>query len=297
MIAQQSIFKNESGTFFIQADYLPEKTDVKLILWINHGWGEHSGCYDSFVQYLLQEQLCHVIRWDMRGHGRSSGLRGWSPSWPQLIQDWMDVFDYTRHHLPEFLKQKCLWVFWGHSLGGLLVLKALYDRLFDPIGIILSNPFLGLSKKPPLWKQFLASALRSVSIPVTVPMGIDPLELSDDPQWLENWKKDHLRHGLISAPVYWGSLSVQKMLKPEKMEYSLPCLWLASQRDPIVSYPDQETFFQSWPNPNKTLLVYDLSIHELIQSRMRTSIYEDIKQWWQSSLLPFLRKLNLVESC
>lgn len=81
------------------------------------------------------------------------------------------------------------------------------------------------------------------------------------------------------------------------MEYSLPCLWLASQRDPIVSYPDQETFFQSWPNPNKTLLVYDLSIHELIQSRMRTSIYEDIKQWWQSSLLPFLRKLNLVESC
>src|SRR5438477_11882791 len=55
-------------------------------LGIVHGYGDHSGRYLHFMNWLAQRGVaCHTF--DFRGHGRSGGRRGYVARWQEFIHD------------------------------------------------------------------------------------------------------------------------------------------------------------------------------------------------------------------
>ena len=64
-----------------------------------HGFGGHSGRFDHIAQLFNENQLS-VIRFDMRGHGLSSGQRGHIRSYQELLDDLSFVIQYAETRFP-----------------------------------------------------------------------------------------------------------------------------------------------------------------------------------------------------
>src|SRR5574344_306324 len=78
---------------------------------IIHGIAEHSGRYDHVVKALNKAKF-NVFRFDLRGHGRSGGKRGYVKNLDTLLSD--------VYYLVEYIKGKYRGKIFllGHSLGG-----------------------------------------------------------------------------------------------------------------------------------------------------------------------------------
>ena len=84
---------------------------------ITHGMGEHSDSYHQLATDLVQDQWT-VYAWDLRGHGRSEGKRGYVNQFTDLIKDF-DAF--LRNFKSQNQARKNNFLF-GHSMGGLITL-------------------------------------------------------------------------------------------------------------------------------------------------------------------------------
>ena len=95
---------------FAQA-WVPE-CEPKAAICLFHGLGEHSGRYQH-VGGALTAAGYAVLAIDLRGHGRSGGSRGHSPSYDTLFDDIDHLLQEASDRMPgrpRFL--------YGHSLGG-----------------------------------------------------------------------------------------------------------------------------------------------------------------------------------
>src|SRR5262245_34221144 len=91
--------------------------DCRARVVIVHGYAEHCGRYAHVVAALLAAGFeCHLM--DLRGHGRSGGVRGFVPRFEDYFTD-LDLF-LTR--IEEVASPGVPRVLLGHSLGGLISL-------------------------------------------------------------------------------------------------------------------------------------------------------------------------------
>src|SRR5687768_2381478 len=87
---------------------------------LTHGLGEHSNRY-GHVAAALVARGCQVVGWDLRGHGRSSGVRGDVAEYRCLTEDLAAVC--ARYHESD----RPLFLF-AHSLGGQIALRFLQEK-------------------------------------------------------------------------------------------------------------------------------------------------------------------------
>ena len=85
---------------------------LKAIVCLVHGLGEHSGRY-AHVAAALNDAGYALLGFDLRGHGKSGGPRGHTPSYETLMDDIGRLLAEAGQRYPgqpQFL--------YGHSLGG-----------------------------------------------------------------------------------------------------------------------------------------------------------------------------------
>lgn len=242
------------------------------LLVVTHGQGEHSECYNRLVEALADEGWL-VLAWDLRGHGRSQGHRGFAGSFLDYVRDfemlWNRVLPEYREGLPT--------VFFGHSMGGLIQLKALSGLMGgDKESQILSSPFLGLGLEVPLIKESAAHLLREFLPQVTLHNEIRDEDLTRDPEVLEEFRRDHLRHHKISAGVYVGATECQRSLLARPGIWKGPLLMLLAENDPVVSTKSNRVYFEGLTSPAKELAVFPDRKHELINDLGREEVFTRI---------------------
>ena len=101
-----------------------------------HGLGEHAGRH-AHLATLLNSWGFSVRAYDQQGHGRSEGARGDLLRPGSLQADLCRVIDDTRQHKARASSPLILL---GHSMGGLVVARALAERLRPVDAAILSSP-------------------------------------------------------------------------------------------------------------------------------------------------------------
>lgn len=112
----------------------PSPTPAAARVLLIHGISEHSGRHLTTVAALNAASI-EVVRFDLRGSGKSGGARQYVKSFSEYTQDVATVFNWIESELeslPLFVM--------GHSLGGAIAVHfaAEYGRLFN--GLILSAP-------------------------------------------------------------------------------------------------------------------------------------------------------------
>lgn len=190
---------DQTRKLFYQKHFIDE-SKINKVLVITHGLGEHSDAYSETTNSILQQnENLMIISWDLFGHGKSDGRRGYVGDIHWFIDDLKQLLLLVREQYPQVPTYLL-----SHSLGGLITLHFLRDnKEFNLHGVILSNPCVKLNFTPPKWKTLSAEIFVSLMPSLALNNGLSETNLSSDPDYLQKYKQDNLRHKKnLSAPVF-----------------------------------------------------------------------------------------------
>ncbi|MBX7231695.1 MAG: lysophospholipase [Bdellovibrionales bacterium] len=271
----------------------PTQTELFFQLWsvenprgtllLTHGLGEHTDCYQAVAKTLNQEGW-EVYGWDLRGHGRSEGKRGFVKNFNDYVADLKAFFEYVlqKRTTPE----KPL-VMFGHSMGGLITtLFALNEEGPKPDGLVLSAPAFGIAAPVSIVKDQMARIAERWFPTLTLQTGLQYKELSRDESMIKDYSKDPFRHDKVSPGVYLGLLSGREKVMEKISHLQIPCLMQLAGQDRIVSTPDAEKAFALISSSKSILKIYPESYHEIYNDLDREDAFVDFKKF----LKGFLRR-------
>jgi len=243
-----------------------------------HGLGEHSGRYEELFQVACDMHLA-VFAMDLRGHGRSEGLRGHMDYFDQVLSD-LDMLVVESH---KQIQKGPLFLL-GHSLGGLIAIN--YALVYpDKIsGLIVVSPALKLAVKVPAYKTKLGELASNFLPRFSMGNEIDPNLLSHDKDVVKNYINDPLVHARISARMYTEMTAAMDRATVNAPHLTIPCLIVHGTADKIVSIDGSKTFFANAGSPDKKSIWYDGMYHECLHETQRKKVFDDLRAWMNSHI-------------
>ncbi len=151
-----------------------------------HGISEHSGRHHNTFEFMARQNI-EVIRFDMRGAGRSGGKRQWCDAFNDYVEDVNLVFQWICREtspLPLFL--------YGHSLGGAIAIHFAAERSHELDGLILTAPAYRTGKGISPAVIFLGTWVDRVFPSFRLPKPIDMEAISRDAGVVQAYATDPL---------------------------------------------------------------------------------------------------------
>lgn len=253
--------------------WLPE-SPAKALICLVHGFGEHIGRYESFASFWNTNQI-GVMAFDLRGHGRSEGKRGDTPSMQAFLEDirqFLALASAKFPSLPLFL--------YGHSMGGNLVANYVLEKKPDYLkGVILTSPWLRLAFSPPAIKLFLGQIIEKIYPHYTEKSDMDTAGLSRDPAVVKAYRTDPLVHKSITVRLFSTITRGGEKALSEAGNFSLPLLLMHGKADPVTSISASQEFGKKIKQELITEKYWDKCLHELHNELNRDEVLALILEW------------------
>lgn len=270
----EGYFKGSDQNELFYQTWSPEKVRGTLV--ITHGLAEHSECYNHVAKELADDGWL-VIGWDLRGHGRSEGKRGYVEHLKKFVEDLGCLIETV-------VDDKERLVLFGHSMGGLVTIRHLQTNQPPVRAVALSSPALGLSVQVPRLKVSLAHIAIKWVPTLTMHNEIRYEDLTRDEEMLRSHNADTLRHDKISPGLFLSMVESFDLASKHAFEIKVPVLMQLSGEDRLVSVEASRDFFEKLPSKNKELHIYPDSLHEIFNDRERDKAIADLKKFINSFL-------------
>lgn len=258
-----------------------EATNPELQIVITHGHGEHSECYHRLINFFNKQKI-NFIAWDLRGHGKSEGKRGYVDSFNDYIYD----FEIFINHINELNSDNLPTLYLAHSMGALIQNKYLISNPdFTPSAQVLSAPLFGFSLPVPSIKDKASRLLHFLYPQFTMWNEITHDMLTRDAEVIKEFEKDHLRHDLISSGIYLGMVENFELINKMAAKIKTPTLIQISENDPVVSTPAAKEFYKKIGSTEKRILLYgEGARHEMYNDVHRLEVFKDLKKYLEGFL-------------
>lgn len=238
---------------------------------LTHGLGEHSNRYGHVVAAFVARGW-QVIAWDLRGHGRSSGVRGDVADYEDLIADLAAV-------VAKYASPNRPWFFFAHSLGGQITLRYLQEKQPACSGAVIASPWLKLAYTPPWWKVALARVAMFFWPTFVQSTGSRLERLSRDASHLASFPDLDLVHHAISARMYFALRTAGQQVLNDAAKVQVPLLLLHGDADPVTSHHATCELFEQVASADKTLRIYPGTRHETHNDLDRAQVIREITDW------------------
>jgi alpha-beta hydrolase superfamily lysophospholipase len=238
-----------------------------------HGMGDHGGRFDALAQALALRGYSSFLH-DFRGHGESGGRRAHVSHFDVFLDDLEVVAAEAERSLPG---SGALFLY-GHSMGGLVVVRYLQVKRPHPPGVIISAPWFGTAIRVPWWKLQGAAVLRRVAPALRVPTEIDARQLFRDPALERAYLADPLVEHGISVGLFDATRKAQQLAMTDPPIPTLPTLVLLPTPDPVVDAAATERWIQR-TGPHVEVLRLPGTLHEPHNDRGREEVYRKVADW------------------
>jgi acylglycerol lipase len=245
------------------------------VLLIVHGLGEHSARY-VHVGGFFQAHGYDVLAFDLRGHGRSEGRRGWVARYGDLAADLEAVFQQVDMQRT---------VVFAHSFGAQLALWFLAQSRQRPQGLVASAPWLALSEPPGPNLVRFARFLNRWWPAFGFPTGITGTKVSGDQAFLDSFEDKHLGIPIVRVRTYFEAERAAAELR-DRPQCPVPVLVAHGSEDPVTSLAETLKFFERLEAPVKELRIYPGFRHELHNETGRDVVLQDYLEWIEGRLNP-----------
>ncbi len=193
---------------------------------------------------------------DLRGHGRSFGIRGHVKSFDAYVEDITAVW----HHFMASTTDRVPTVIGGESLGGLIACLAA-QRSIPCHGLFVTSPALALNFSlpptiaPHLWRwRSIIGRVHSIR---PLPLG----GITVNPQIVDLIDRDPLATHHYTLNFLLQLLSAQQHI-PQPMSLTCPSLAVFSHHDPIIDAEQSAMLFST--SPSSTVQFVDGILHSVV---------------------------------
>jgi alpha-beta hydrolase superfamily lysophospholipase len=268
----ESNWKSTDGLTLSAQGWEPDTTPIKAVVCLVHGIGEHSGRYTHVAEAFAKEGYA-LFTADIRGHGKSEGLKGHADSMEILMQD-VDVL----------LKQASIrypglpLILYGHSLGGILALHYGLKRNPDVKGVLVTSPAMHSSLEQQPFKVLSAKVLGALVPKVTLASGLDVNAISHDLDVIKAYNLDPLVHDKISVGLGKVLLQVCKYNLDHAGEFPLPLLLMHGSAD-AIAFPSSSIQFARPLKDTCKLVLWEGGFHELHNEPFKEEVFKTMTDW------------------
>jgi len=252
--------------------------EPKAVLGLIHGMGEHASRYNYMIDALTAAGIS-IVGYDQRGHGKSAGKKGHTPSYDLLldcVDDLMGKMDELVLGKPKFLL--------GHSMGGNVLLNYLLQRKPKLNGAIASAPWLKLAFDPPAIQVGLAKLVSGIFPGLVQSSKLDVNAISQDSKEVKRYVDDPLVHDKISTGFFVGAYKqgFWALENASKLETSL--LVYHGTADTLISYDAAKEFTEKAGGGDVTFESLEGFFHESHNEPGRNELFRTITDWMEARL-------------
>ncbi|HER25341.1 MAG TPA: alpha/beta hydrolase [Candidatus Atribacteria bacterium] len=244
----------------------------RAVVCLIHGIGEYGGRYTHVADALTQAGYV-LFTFDIRGHGKSSGPRGHTPSYEALMNDISSLLEIINKQFPQLPFFLC-----GQSLGGNLVLNYILRRQPKLKGAIVSAPFLRPAFELPAFKMILGKIVNQLFPAFSQKSGLDTKVLSHDTEAVHAYKNDPLVHDRISARMFIGIYQSGQWALEHASEFSLPLLLMHGGDDRLSSSKASREFADKI-DENCTFKIWDGFYHKILDELEKEKVLKFMIDW------------------
>lgn len=245
------------------------KADVpKGTIVMVHGAGEHHGRYDWLADQWLSQGF-NVVIGDLPGQGENPRHQGHVDRFDEYIecvQKWANTAKAFKEPILLF----------GHSLGGLVIIRLLEETTIRPRAVLLSSPCLGLMIPPPEWIKKAVRPLNNV-----LPRLRIPIKRSADNHWathneeiLKKDADDSLIVKKVSLRWYYELDQAMALAFERQSRFpDVPLFIFQAGDDKIVDRRAVYRWFDSLPIHRKHYKEWPLLYHEVFNEPEREKVF------------------------
>ncbi|MBM4063478.1 MAG: alpha/beta hydrolase [Planctomycetes bacterium] len=270
MLTSERSWQSRDGLSMFARCWSPEGSPRGLVC-LTHGIDEHSGRFAGVAAALTAAGYV-VEAYDLRGHGRSGGVRVYAPSFAALLDDLEDFLALARARhpgLPTFL--------YGHSLGGNIVVNFVLRRRPEVAGAIVTSPWLALTAHPRK-RLLLAWSLDWLAPRARLPARFDLADLSRDPREVAAYAADPLVQHHATPRLFVTAHRAARQARQHAGELGLPMLLLHGDQDRITDWRATAAFAARAP-ALATFRCFPGGRHELHHDLDREQVLGAVVAW------------------
>ena len=250
--------------------WLPDE-EVKAVLLVVHGLGEHCGRYADVASHFVQSGYA-VYAFDHIGHGKSGGLR----EYVERFSDFTATLSFYYQMIAGWQPGKSIFIL-GHSLGGLITSDYLLEHQASFKGAILSGLAIKVSVSP---VTVITGKMLAVLFPKMGFWGLDPAGISTDPKEVQAYVDDPLVfHGQTPLRTLAETIIVQQRITADAHKIRLPFIALQGGADRIVDPQGAQILYEGASSADKTIKVYDGLYHDIFHETERHRVLADVDTW------------------
>ena len=263
-------FVGVRGTQLYEQSWRPAG-EARAVVVLVHGLRDHSANYRALAERLAQQGFA-VHAFDLRGHGRSEGIRVWAESFDDYLGD-LEIF-MAKVRAEEPGRPVLLF---GHSMGGAIATLYTITRHPDLKGLALSGAALeaGVPAAKIGGTKFIAALAPGAGI-----FELDPHQFSRDPAVVQAGLADPLVYqGGAGARTARELLSAIAQIQDHMEEVTVPLLVMHGAADTVTPPSGSKALVDRARSTDKTLKVYLGMYHDLLHEPEKEQVTADLVKW------------------
>jgi acylglycerol lipase len=267
---REHAFESVGGVKIFARSWHPARTPRGVVA-VVHGFNSHSGYYGWVAERLAARGLS-VYALDLRGRGRSEGERFYVESFDDYVSDVEKLLELARSRapgLPVFVL--------GHSAGGVVSCLYALGHQNELAGLICESFAYELPAP-----DFALAILKGLShvAPHAHVLALKNETFSRDPSVVAAMNADPLIANEVQpSKTVAAMVRADSRLKKEFSLVTLPVLILHGTLDEDAKLSGSQHFYDAAGSPDKTLKVYEGSVHDLLNDLDKQVVMADIESW------------------
>jgi alpha-beta hydrolase superfamily lysophospholipase/phosphatidylglycerophosphate synthase len=236
-ISEEHRFVTSDGTGLFYRAWPPSRPAENAVVLFHRGH-EHSARWQDFVDRIDLED-CWFFAWDARGHGRSPGERGYSPSFARMVKD---ADEFVRHITSQRGIRLSNIAVVGQSVGAVLAATWVHDYAPAIRALVLATPAFRIK----LYVPFAIPGLRLLRYfrpKAFIKSYVKPRLLTHDQEQARLYAADPEISPQIAVNILLDLHDTSTRLIEDAGAIQIPVLMLVSGSDWVVKTGPQRRFF------------------------------------------------------
>ncbi|WP_445557917.1 MULTISPECIES: bifunctional alpha/beta hydrolase/class I SAM-dependent methyltransferase [unclassified Ochrobactrum] len=289
--ATEAQFTTHDGTSLFYRVWPAASPCPKGVIVLLHRGHEHSGR----VAHLVDELGLHdfaFYAWDARGHGRSPGERGFSPSFGASIRDLDSFVAHIREETGAAIEDVAIV---AQSVGAVLAAAWVHDYAPNIRALVLASPAFDIKLYVPFAKEGIA-LWQKLKGTFYVNSYVKPQFLTHDPERIESYRTDPLITRPIASHILLQLYEAAKRVVDDARAITVPTQLLISGSDFVVRPTPQHRFFENLGSRIKERHVLKGFYHDTLGEKDRKQAIDKIKTFIDQRFAEEPQRADLTEA-